>query len=66
MKTKWVDIEDTKIRHVWERPHEGGCPQCPKSATVAPDQYSEIGIPQCPVCGTDMWYKKAQIRVPVR
>ena len=60
-KARWVKVEDSKVRHVWE------C-VCGNRVRVDPTFYAESGTPFCtgqgPECeGTDMVYVKTEILV---
>ena len=61
----WQDIADPLVRHKWGL--QCGCdhatlrPTVPEYVYVAPDYYSDGGIPTCPECGTAREYYGTQV-----
>lgn len=51
----WVEIEDKKVRHLWE------CAECDYHVYVEPWFYSEMGEPGCTECDNDMEYIRTEI-----
>lgn len=60
-KTKWVEIDDSKVRHIWQcTDKECDCDH--KETGVSPTFYQDNGTPMCDG-DEDMEYIKTIIRV---
>jgi len=57
METKWIDIKNQDVCHIWK------CEDCKTKVILKPDWYQDNGTPVCCECDRDMYYVKAQTRV---